>query len=419
MKELDKIKILDKLKENFLTNKEASILLNLSIRQIKRLKKKYRDEKEKGIIHGLKGKVGNRKIKKRIVDRIVKIKTNKQNKYYDFSIQLFKEKLEENHNIKIGYSSLRNILIDNKLHKIRKRNNKNSYYALRERKEYQGELIQFDGAYKDFFEGRCVTKGYETEQCLLVAVDDATGLVTAKFDKNEGKVAVFKFWKEYIEKKGKPINIYLDKFSTYKINHPNAVDEPDLKTQFRRVMEDELNIPLIFANSPQAKGRVERMNKTLKDRLVKEMRLKNIKSTKEANEFLKNEFLPKFNKQFGVKAKKEKDLHIILDNIEKEKLDKIFSFKDKRKVRNDFVVSYQNHYFQLSKIQTNVTVYKKDEVTVVVDLDNNIYLFKKDKEINYIVLKEKPKKEINLKLSLINSQDPVKKSNWKPPIDHP
>jgi len=339
--------------------------------------------------------------------------------YYDFSIQLFKEKLEENHKIKIGYSTLRNILINNKLHKIKRKNNKNNYYALRERKEYQGELVQFDGAYKDFFEGRCITKDYEKEQCLLVAVDDATGLVEAKFDKNEGKIAVFKFWKEYLKKNGKPMNIYLDKFSTYKINHPNAVDEPDLKTQFRRVMEDELNISLIFANSPQAKGRVERMNKTLKDRLVKEMRLKNIKSIEEANNFLKKEFLPKFNKKFGIKAKKEKNLHIFLNNKEKERLDKIFIFKDKRKVRNDFIVSYQNNYFQLLKIQKNVTVYKKDEITVEVDLNNNIYLFKKNKKIDYILLKEKPKKEINLNLSLINNQDPVKKANWKPPLNHP
>lgn len=194
MKELDRIKVLDKLKENLLTNKEASKILNLSVRQVQRLKKRYTQDGEKGIIHKLKNKEGNRKINDKLINKIINIRKDKKNKYYDFSIQLFKEKLEEEHDIKIGYSSLRNILANNNLHKIKKRkSNESNYHTLRERKEYKGELIQFDGAYKDFFEGRCVTKGYELEQCLLVAVDDATGETIAKFDKNEGKIAVFKF----------------------------------------------------------------------------------------------------------------------------------------------------------------------------------------------------------------------------------
>lgn len=172
-------------------------------------------------------------------------------------------------------------------------------------------------------------------------------------------------------------------------------------------MEDLLNIELIFANSPQAKGRVERMNKTLKDRLVKEMRLKDIKTINEANAFLEKEFLPKLNQKFGVKAKKETNLHRELTKKEIDNLDLIFTFKDTRKVRNDFVISYQKHYLQLSKVQP-ITIYKKDTITVVVDLDNQIHLFKKDKELDFVFLDKKPKKEINLKLSLINQKDPEK-----------
>jgi len=141
---------------------------------------------------------------------------------------------------------------------------------------------------------------------LLAAIDDAKGKITkAVFAANEGVVAVFTFWKEYAQEHGKPLGIYLDKFSTYKINHKAAVDNADLMTQFQRVMRT-IGTELITAHSPEAKGRIERLFQTLQDRLVKEMRLANINTPKEGNRFLKEVFIPKFNEKFSVEPAKKR-----------------------------------------------------------------------------------------------------------------
>ena len=410
MKELNKYQIIKSVINKDIDNKEASERLALSERQIIRLKNRVSKEGVKGIIHKNKGKVSHNKLKSSFVNKIIRIR--KYQKFQDFSILMFQEKLKEIYNINISYPSLRNILIKNNLIKIKKRKNI-KYFSQRERKKYYGEMVQFDGSYHDWFEGRCLDKGLEKEQCLLVAVDDASGRIYAKFDKNESVRAVFSFWKEYALKFGLVQSIYLDKFSTYKINHPNAVDNSEFQTQFNR-LNNKLDIKLIYANSPQAKGRVERMNKTLQDRLVKEMRLKNIKTINEANDFLVKEFIPKFNNKFSLKLDNDLDFHRKLDKKRKDNMDIIFSLEYSRKVRNDFVIQFKNNYLQLDKIQPT-TVYKKDNILVRVGLDNSIKLFKKEKELNHFSLKDKPKKEIDLKLSLVSST----KQPFIPPKDHP
>ena len=132
-----------------------------------------------------------------------------------------------------------------------------------------------------------------------------------------------KFWKEYVEEHGKPVSVYLDKFSTYKVNHKNAVDNHELLTQFEG-MTQRIGIKLITAHSPEAKGRIERLFKTLQDRLVKEMRLLHINNPEEGNRYLKDVFIPAFNKQFGVAPSKEGDVHKLLSAYERENLPSIF-----------------------------------------------------------------------------------------------
>jgi hypothetical protein len=250
-----------------------------------------------------------------------------------------------------------------------------------------------------------------------LAVDDATGEPIPVLDKNEGIVAVFKFWKEYILEKGKPIAIYIDKFSTYKINHKNAVDNKEFTAQFQRAMK-ELDIRVIFAHSPQAKGRVERMNSTFQDRLVKELRLQNIHNTKDANRFIKKEFTPDFIKKFNVRPKKKGDMHRKLTKQEKKKLHHIFSIKEQRKVRNDFVIQYKNRYFQLHQIQPT-TVYKRDCVIIEECLDGSVSICKKtshrDIYLHFKELDQKPKKEIHIKLPAIT----LTKSHYTPPDTPP
>lgn len=394
---------------------QASIQLNLSIRQTKRLKVRVKEYGIQGIIHRSRGKESNKKMNSKLVDKIVKIT---EENYPDFTSQLTHEKLTEIHNIPLSYSTVRRIRINNGLSNVKERKENKKHFSQRERKKYYGEMNQFDGSYHDWLEGRCTDKGLEEEQCLLLSVDDATGEPTAKLDKNESIKAAFTFWKDYIIEKGKPVFIYVDKFSTYKVNHKNAEDNKEFKTQFQRAMEDELGIEVIFAGSPQAKGRVERMNGTFQDRLVKELRLAKVNNTKDANEFIKKEFVPKFSKKFNVVAEKEGDLHTRLTKQESNNLDHIFSIKEIRKVRNDFVVQYKNRYFQLDEIQVT-TVYKKDEVTVEEHLNDSIHICKKtnygDKYLSFKELPAKPVKEIEIKLPAITRY----KTSYIPPINHP
>lgn len=394
---------------------QASIKLSLSVRQVKRLKARVKKYGISGIIHRSRGKESNRKIDNRLIDKIIKIT---EENYSDFTSQLTYEKLTEIHNISLSYSTVRRIRINNGLSIIKERKTNKKHFSQRERKEYYGEMSQFDGSYHDWLEGRSTDKGLEKEQCLLLAVDDATGEPVAILDKNESIKAAFRFWKGYIVKKGKPVSIYVDKFSTYKVNHKNAEDNKEFKTQFQRAMEDELGIKVIFANSPQAKGRVERMNGTFQDRLVKELRLAKVDNIKDANEFIKKEFIPKFSKRFDVAAKKEGNLHTRLTKQESNNLDHIFSVKETRKVRNDFVVQYKTRYFQLDEIQIT-TVYKKDELIVEEHLDNSIYICKRtnhgDKYLSFKELPAKPVKEIEINLPAITRY----KTPYIPPINHP
>jgi hypothetical protein len=227
-----------------------------------------------------------------------------------------------------------------------------------------------------------VNEGYPLEVCLLASIDDATSQIEAKFDLNESVFAVFSFWMEYIKKNGKPVCIYLDKFSTYKVNHKSAVDNFELLTQFEKVLK-VLDIKMISANTPQAKGRVERLFGTLQDRLVKELRLNNINTIDDANKYLKDIFVPKFNKQFEVLPNKTGDLHRKLTKEEISNLDSIFSVKHTRTVNNDYTIQFKNKFFQLKQIQP-VTIMQRHIVQIEEWLNNEIRVKFKDKYLNYL-----------------------------------
>ena len=170
---------------------------------------------------------------------------------------------------------------------------------------------------------------------------------------------------------------------------------------------------MINANTPQAKGRVERLFGTLQDRLVKELRLKNISTIEGANTFLKDIFVPKFNNKFSVTSKKFGDVHRKLQNDEIKKLGSIFSVKYIRKVNNDYTIQFKNNFFQLKQIQP-VTIMQKQEVQIEVWLNNKIKIKFKGKYLNYFILTHKPQKLKTAPLILATH-----KTNWKPPLNHP
>ena len=335
-KELSRYDIIQKLINGKINGIDASRQIEVSVRHIKRIKAKVIKSGIKGLAHGNRGKISNRKLDPEIIE---KVKKRLREKYSNFGPTFASEKLKENDDIKLGKETVRGIMAKMKLWKIKPRKISKKYYCWRARKDNFGEMRQFDGSYH-FWLG-------DFETCLLLSVDDATGKIThAKFDKNESIKAVFQFWLEYLGENGVPISIYLDKFSTYKVNHKNATDNKDMVTQFQRA-SNQAGFKLIFANSPQAKGRVERMNKTLQDRLVKELKLTNITTIKKANEFLK-EYISRFNAKFAVVPNRKADLHKKINKILKRKLPQIFSIQNQRTIMNDYTIRFENQYLQLN-----------------------------------------------------------------------
>jgi hypothetical protein len=273
--------------------------------------------------------------------------------------------------------------------------------------DLEGAMEQFDGSYHRWIEG------LDEELCLLLSIDDATGKITkACFGTNEGVTPVFTFWKEYAEETGTlPKRLYVDKFSTYKVNHKNAVDEPTMITQFNRVL-GELGVELICAHSPQAKGRVERVFGTLQDRLVKEMALTGVRTRKEANAFLLK-YIPKFNKQFGVVPAKTGDAYVTV--LSTHDLASIFSVQEERRVGNDFTVRFQGGWYQIEKKQS-VTVLPRDIVLVEKRLDDTVAmrLMRRDA---YLVIKKLPLRPLKTPATALIAA--TTRTSHIPPATHP
>ena len=403
-KELSRYEIIKRLIRKEINGTEAAKLMNLSVRQIRNIKSRVIKEGPKGVIHKNRGRIGNRRIKPEIIN---KAKYWLKKKYYDFQPRFASEKLEENHHIKLSKEKVRQLMIEIGLWKVKSRKKNKEYRSWRRRKDYYGEMEQFDGCYYDWFEQGKLT-------CLLASIDDATGKITGlKFTKDEGVLSVFSFWKEYFLVHGKPLKIYLDRLSTYKNTHKSVLDDPNVLTQFQRAMR-QLDIEPIPAYSPQAKGRIERLFHTLQHRLVREMRLAKITTVEQANQFVKEVFIPKFNARFSVIPQKKKDLHRKLTKVEKKKIDQILSHQETRIVNNDFTLSYKGSWFQLSEKQP-VLVRKKEKVLVEQRTDYSIHIFLRGKYLHYVVLPERPRKIIEAKVpALATTQSP-----WKPPADHP
>jgi len=353
------------------------------------------------IRHKSRGKESNRKFTEAFKNKAKHIlKTN----YYYFTPTMATEHLFTDHKIKLSKETVRKWMIEESLWKFKQSKQRGEYRCERERKDNYGEMQQFDGCYDKWI------YGLDEEECLLASIDDATGKIThAHFEKNEGVIPVFKFWRKYIEINQKPLSIYLDKFSTYKINHKNAEDNKDMITQFERASR-ELNITLIKANSPQAKGRIERLWNTLQTRLMIEMRYSNIKTIKEANTFLKDRFIPWFNSTYAVIPKSKADLH----RKNNTDLDEAFSIKKERLVGNDYVIRYENNYYQLKEEQP-VTVFKKSKVIVETRINGERKIKQKGKYLNFFTLPSKSIKETEV---IVPALAP-KKSGWKPPRNHP
>jgi len=405
--ELDKYYVIKRSIRRELTVKKAGELLSLSERQVYRLKARVKEKGAQGLINANRGKPSNRKIPDKERQKIVKLL---HKHYYDFKPTHAKEKLEQQHSINRDPKTIRQIMINEGLWKPRKRKS-SQYRSRRPRKEHYGEMEQFDGSYDYWLEQRgpyC---------CLLASIDDATNIVTqAELVFDEGVFPVFGFWQDYLLKHGKPRSVYLDKLRTYYNNHPSAKGDEEMLTQFQRAMR-ELAIEPIVAHSPQAKGRIERLFKTLQDRLIKELRLRKISDINTANQYLEEEFLPWFNGKYSLEPKKKANLHQKLSKKEKKELSAILSRQSSRTVHNDFTIKLNNKWYQLLKEQP-ATVRQREKVLIEERLDGSLQIRLRGKYLNYRVLPTKPQKQKHQPWIIAASQKEERKPH-QPSKDHP
>jgi transposase len=366
--ELKRLLVVQKIVDKNLTQVLAAKQLGLTDRQMRRLVKSYKLYGAEGLVSKQRGQ--NRK-RKYSDDKIDDIKKLVSQHYYDFGPKFAAEKLTERHGIKISKETLRQWMIDWGLWDA-KRQKQAKIHPQRDRRDCFGELIQIDGSPHDWFEGR------GPKCCLLVAIDDATSrLCSLHFEPTETTVGYFNLMHKHINNHGIPLATYSDRHGIFRINLPNASEETE--TQFGRAAR-QLGIEVICAQSPEAKGRVERANQTLQDRLVKEMRLLGINDIEAANAYLPT-YLEDHNNRFAVEAKGSEDVHR-KELPTDEEMNLIFSYQEERILSKNLELSCDNVIYQ---IKTNTKGYRlrHSMVTVCKDLNDVITLVCRGKILDY------------------------------------
>lgn len=298
-KDVLRSQVIAQVMEGKLDQSSAAGRLSISVRQIKRLKRRMQDEGVQGLLSKKRGRPSNRRTP---ADLLAKAVALIGEHYADFGPTLACEKLQERHGIKLSVETVRQAMLRAGLWRARHGAGERTH-AMRERRARRGELIQIDGSPHDWFEGRA------PRCCLLVFIDDATGeLMALRFVDAETTLGYMGLLEEYVRAHGLPAAIYSDRHSIFQVNRGDRKDVSHEQTQFARALE-QLGIEGIQANSPQAKGRVERANQTLQDRLVKEMRLQGISSQEAANARLP-QFIRAFNRRFAVVPALPDDAHV-------------------------------------------------------------------------------------------------------------
>lgn len=348
IKEAERLSVMRQVDKKTLTLKRASEDLGLSLRQTKRIRKRYRQHQEKGLISRRRGKPSNRKIPE---DIRLKVLSLMGDVYRGFGPTFASEKLKERDGIMVSAETVRKWLIGADMW-IPKRRRSKRVFQRRARRSRFGELLQGDGSPHDWFEGRgarCV---------LLQFVDDATSKITAaKFVPVESTDGYKDLLKQQLEKHGRPLALYVDKHATFRVNR-EEIKKGTAITHFGRILKD-LDIELICAHSPQAKGRVENKNGVLQDRLIKEMRLQGISSIEEANAFLP-QFVENLNAKFGVAPANSENAHRVLRG--QDDLKRIFARRDTRKLSKDLTFQHQGTLYLIQGATPNRLRYAQVDV---------------------------------------------------------
>jgi len=331
-RERDRLKVMALVLEGKRLQKEAGRLLRLSVRQIRRIQHRLQEQGDRGIVHRLRGRPSNHRrdptLRRQVIERYTR-------EMPDFGLTLASEKMAlRGWNVPVG--TLRDWLRAEALWQPRRKRDK--HRQRRERRACYGELVQADGSHHDWLEGR-------GERMVLVAmIDDATSKVTARFYPGETTEGYMDLLGRHLRKHGRMTAMYVDRDSIFRAEDRHPSDPRPTLTQFSRAL-GELQIELILANSPQAKGRIERFFQTAQDRLVKELRLAGAQTMEQANRVLETVFVPWFNRRCGVQPASPNDAHRPLHPS--MHLESILSVQEQRKVANDYTIRLDNQIYQL------------------------------------------------------------------------
>jgi transposase len=370
-REITRLEVMQRLKDKRLSQKEAARMLGISTRQVRRLWKAYRKKGAKGLVSQRRGKPSNNRMDAGIAQQALDLI---KEKYEDFGPTLAHEKLTEVHQLQLSRESVRRIMIEEGVWKP-KHAKQSPTHQMRERRACFGELVQIDGSDHDWFEGR-------GPKCtLLVYIDDATGqLLELWFVPDETTFAYFEASRHYFERYGKPVAFYSDKHGIFRVNQEQTVGLGSGLTQFGRAML-ELDIQIICANSPQAKGRVERANQTLQDRLVKELRLQDISDIDSANAFLP-EFRKDFNQRFAVQPRSTHDAHRPL--LKTENLNMIFTDQKTGTLSKNLTIQHNKVIYQIQSTRPDYTL-RNATVTVCENAKGVVTILYKHEPLPYTI----------------------------------
>lgn len=404
-REMERLKIVHKVMEKRLTQVKAGELMGVTDRQVRRMLQRVREKGERGIVHGSRGSPSPHKIPKVQEEKII---TLIRERYCDFGPTFASEKLRECEGIEIGREKLRQWMVVHGLWQVRSCR-RGRIYQWRERKHHVGEMVQMDGSEHDWLEGR------GPELVLMGYIDDATSRFFGRFYEFEGVYSAMDSFRHYIERNGIPYSVYLDRHSTYKTtrepNREEALKGERAKTQFARALT-ELGVKLIYAHSPQAKGRIERDFGTLQDRLIKEMRLADMRTMEQANTFLET-YLPRFNERFARAPLAKGDLHCPVPKS--LPLNEIFCIKDNRSIARDYTVRWKHRIFRIEK--PSITM-KKQRLCVMEQFDGTITLKLNGKSLAFSEVTDKDLKA-STKVEVPQFSRVRKTSPYIPPPTHP
>ncbi len=375
--EVKRAQILDMLEEDKISQQEASKRIGVGTRQVRRLSKRYRAEGLGGLVSKKRGSASNRRLDEVACTTAIELIGTH---YRDFGPTLANEKLSELHGIQLSVESTRQLMIGAGYWRTR-RGGTVCAHPMRERRARFGELIQIDGSPHDWFEGR-------GEYCtLLVFIDDATGRLTQlRFTPTETTLGYMRVLHDHIRTHGAPVALYSDRHSVFHINAKDA--DPEAETQFARAAR-ELGIECIPANTPQAKGRVERANQTLQDRLIKEMRLAGINDMDSANAWLPG-YIADYNRRFAVMPKDPSDAHLAYPGTSAE-LVRILSVQVTRTLSKNLSCQYENQLLQIKTTGTGLGL-QGAKVTVHEHFDGRKELLWKKRQLAYTVM-DKPRRQ--------------------------